>query len=52
MVSNVWFGMTAELAREAARADVEEEGCSYNKVKDLIEQSREFHRHFAKRRLD
>ena len=38
MVLNVWFGMTAEFAREAARADVEQEGCSYKKVKERIEQ--------------
>ena len=29
MVSNVWLGMTAELAREAARAEIEQEGCNY-----------------------
>ena len=52
MVSKVWFGMTAELAREAARAEVEQEGCSYKQFKDLIEQSREFDRRFAKRKLD
>ena len=46
MVSNVWFGTTVELVREAARAEVEQEGCSYKKVKDLIEQSREFDRRF------
>ena len=51
MVSKVWFGITAELAREAARAEVEQEGCSYNNVKNFIEQSREFDRRFAKRRL-
>ena len=50
MVSNVWFGMTAELAREAARAEVEQEGCSYKKVKDFVEQSREFDRRFIKRK--
>ena len=52
MVSNVWFGTTAEFAREAARAEVEQEGCSYKKVKDFIEQSREVDRCFAKRKLD
>ena len=52
MVSNVWFGMTAELAREAARAEVEQEGCSYKKVEDFFEQSREFDRRLAKRKLD
>ena len=52
MVSNVWFGITAELAREAARAEVEQEGCSNKNVKEFIEQSREFDRRFAKRKLD
>ena len=51
-VSNVWFGMTAELAREASRAEVEQERCSYKKVEDFIEQSREHDRRFAKRKLD
>ena len=52
MVSNVWFAMTAELAREAARAEVDQEGCSYKKVKDFFEQAPQFDRSFAKRKLD
>ena len=43
MVSNVWFGMTA-VAREAPRAEIEQEGGSYHQAKDFIEQSREFDR--------
>ena len=52
MVSNVWFGMTAELARESARAQVEQEGCRYKKAKVFIEQSREIDLRVAKRKLD
>ena len=52
MVSNVWFGMTAELAREATRPEVEKEGCSYKKVRDFVEQSRGFDQRFADRKLD
>ena len=52
LTSNVWFGLTAELAREAARAEIEQDGCSYRKIKEFIEQSREFDRRFAKRKVD
>ena len=52
MTSNVWFGTTAEFAREAARAEVEQEGCSYKKVRDFIGQGLEFDRRFGKRKLD
>ena len=53
LANNTWFGMTDELAKDAARdSSGIDETASYKDVKKFVQDSREFDRRFKKKSLD